>query len=97
MKRPASAAPSSSDRAEPPTSCSSAERPATALRSFFSSAASSAQRPASATSSAEPPATPSHLKISSMRDVERWLAEEPIASCDSADMERLREAAAVLR
>ena len=31
-----------------------------------------------------------------MRDVQRWLAEQPIASCDSADMERLREAAAVL-
>ena len=94
MKRPASAAPSSSGRAEPPTS--SAERPGTALRSFFSPAASSAERPASGTSSAqqpatslrnaEQPATPSQLKISSMRDVERWLAEEPIASCDSADM-----------
>ena len=31
-----------------------------------------------------------------MRDVQRWLAEQPIASCHSADMERLREAAAVL-
>ena len=40
MKRPASAALSSSDRTERQTSCSSAELPATALRSFFSSAAS---------------------------------------------------------
>ena len=73
-----SAAPSSSGRAEPPSSSSSAEQPATSLRS------------------AEQPATPSQLKISSMRDVERWLAEEPIASCESAEMQRIREAAAVL-
>ena len=94
MKRPASVGLSSSDRGEPPTS--SAERPGTALRSFFSPAASSAERPASATSSAQQPATPSQLKISSMRDVERWLAEESIASCDSVDMHDIREAAAVL-
>ena len=40
MKRPASAALSSSDRTERQTRCSSAELPPTALRSFFSSAAS---------------------------------------------------------
>ena len=40
MKRPASAALSSSDRTERQTSCSGAELPATARRSFFSSAAS---------------------------------------------------------
>ena len=40
MKRPASAALSSSDRTERQTSRSGAELPATALRSFFSSAAS---------------------------------------------------------
>ena len=84
MKRPASAAASSSDRRELPTS--SAERPGTALRSFFSPAGSSAEPPASAMSSAQQPATPCQLKISSMRDVERWLAEESIASCDSEEM-----------
>jgi len=36
------------------------------------------------------------LKILSIRDVQRWLAEEPIASCSSADMQRIREAVAVL-
>ena len=55
MKRPASAAPSSSDRAELPSKCSSAEQPATSLRSFFSSAASRssarAAQPAAASSS----------------------------------------------
>ena len=94
MKRPASAAASSSDRRELPTS--GAERPGTALRSFFSPAGSSAEPPASAMSSAQQPATPCQLKISSMRDVERWLAEESIASCDSVDMHDIREAAAVL-
>ena len=47
-------------------------------------------------SSAEQPATPFHLKLSSIWDVQRWMAEEPIASCSSADMQRLREAVAVL-
>ena len=55
MKRPASAAPSSSDRAELPSSCSSAEQPATSLRSLCSSAASRssarAAQPAAAFSS----------------------------------------------
>ena len=79
MKRFLSSAdPSSSGRAEPPSSSSSAEQPATSLHS------------------AEQPATPSHLKILSIRDVQRWLAKEPIASCSSADMQRIREAAAVL-
>ena len=73
-----SAAPSSSGRAEPPSSSSSAEQPATSLRS------------------AEQPATPSQLKIFSIRDVQRWLAEESIARCSSADLQRLREAVAVL-
>ena len=31
-----------------------------------------------------------------MRDVQRWLAEEPTVSCSSADLERIREAVAVL-
>jgi len=36
------------------------------------------------------------LKIFSIRDVQRWLAEESIASCSSADLQRIREAVAVL-
>ena len=78
----ASAASSSSGRAEQSaaasSSCSSAEQPATSLRS------------------AEQPATPPHFKIVSIRDVQRWLAKEPIASCSSADVQHIREAAAVL-
>ena len=46
--------------------------------------------------SAEKPATPSHFQILSIRHVQRWLADEHVASCSSADMERIREAAAVL-
>ena len=72
MKRPASAAPSSSGNAE-------------RLANVSARSSCAAQ-----------PATLSQLKISSMRDVQHWLAEQPIASCHSADMERLREAAAVL-
>jgi len=41
-------------------------------------------------------ATPAYLKILSIRDVQRWLAEESIASCTDADLQRIREAAAVL-
>ena len=69
---------------------------------MFSAASSSSGRmepPATVSSSssrAEQPATPSNLKIGSIRDVQRWLAEEPIASCSSADVQRIREAAAVL-
>ena len=37
-----------------------------------------------------------HATLISIRDVQRWLAEEPIASCSSADMLRIREAVAVL-
>ena len=70
------------------------------MHRFISSAASSssgrAGRPAAASSSAEQPAIPSHLKLSSIRDVQRWLAEEPIASCSIADAQRIREAVAVL-
>jgi len=36
------------------------------------------------------------LKLSSIQDVQRWLAEEPMASCSSVDMQRIREAVAVL-
>ena len=38
----------------------------------------------------------SAMKISSIRDVQRWVDEEPIASCSSADAQRIREAVAVL-
>jgi hypothetical protein len=68
-----------------------AEQPAAA-----SSSSNSAEQPIASLRSAEQPATPSHLKILSIRDVQRWLADEPIASCSSADVQRIREAAAVL-
>ena len=71
------------------------------MSSAASSSSGSAERPAttaapSSSGSAARPAIPPHLKILSIRDVQRWLAEEPIASCTSADMQRIREAVAVL-
>ena len=63
-----------------------AEQPA----SRISEPASSVAQPASASS------TPSQLKIVSVRDVQLWLADESIANCSSADVQRIREAAAVL-
>ena len=77
-----SAASNSSARARPPAA--------------VSSSVGSAEQPATSLRSAERPASPCHLKILSIRDVQRWLAEEPIASCSSADMQRIREAVAVL-
>ena len=78
----ASAASTSSGRAEQPAaasdSCSNAEQPVTSLRS------------------AGQPATPPHFKIVSIRHVQLWLADESMAQCSSADVQRLREAAAVL-
>ena len=35
-------------------------------------------------------------ELSSIRELQRWVAEEPIASCSSADAQRIREAVAVL-
>ena len=81
-----------------------------AMKRFLASAASSssgrAERPATSTapssldrgelSSAERPATSGHLRITSIRDVQRWLAEERVASCTSADAQRIREAVPVL-
>ena len=67
-----------------PSSSGRAERPAAA-----SSSSSSAEQPATSLRSAEQLATPSHLNILSIRDVQRWLAEEPIASCSSADVQRI--------
>ena len=65
---------------------------------MFSAASSSSGRAerAAAAGSAEQPHTPSHLKILSIHDAQRWLAEEPIESCSSADAHRIREAGAVL-
>ena len=83
MKRfVSSAASSSSARARPPAA-------------VFSSVGS-AEQPATSLRSAEPPATPCRLKILSIRDVQRWLAEETIASCSSTEIQRMREAVAVL-
>ena len=45
---------------------------------------------------AEQLANPSHFKMLCILDVKRWLAEEPNASCSRADMQRIREAVAVL-
>ena len=73
------------------SSSATAELPATMSSSF-----SSAEQPATSLCSAEQPGTRCQLKVSSIRDVQRWLAMEPIASCSSADMQRIREAAAVL-
>ena len=74
----------------------SSAAPSSSGRTETPSSSSSAEQPATSLRSAEQPATPSHLKILSIRDVQRWLAEEPIASCSSADAQRIREAVAVL-
>ena len=79
------------------------------MRSAGASSSSSAERPAHVCarsraaeesaipfSSAEQPATPSELKITSIPDVQRWLAFEAIASYSTADLESIREAAAAL-
>ena len=71
------------------------------MSSLASSSSGRAEQPASASSSsllrsAEQPATPPHWKILSIRDVQHWLADVSIASCSSADVQRIREAAAVL-
>ena len=68
------------------SSAGSAERPATVSGSF-----SSAEQPGTPILSAEQPATPSYSKILSIRDVQRWLTKEPIASSNSADAQRIRE------
>ena len=73
------------------SSSGSAERSAN-----VSARSSSAEQSATSLRSAEQPATPSQLKIFSIRDVQRWLAEESIASCSSAELQRIREAVAVL-
>ena len=74
----------------------SSAAPSSSGRAEPPSSSSSAEQPAASLRSAEQPATPSHLKILSIRDVQRWLAEEPIANCSSANAQRIREAIAVL-
>ncbi len=78
--------------ADASTSSDSAERPA----SVASGSASSAEQPATLPPSAAQPGTPSYSKTLSIRDVQCWLAEEPIVSCNSAGAQRVREAVAVL-
>ena len=73
------------------SSCGKPEQPPAAFRSC-----SNAEQPSTSLRSAEQPATPSHIQFLSIRDVQRWLAEEPIASCSSVDMQRIREAVAML-
>ena len=73
------------------SSSSSAERPANVL-----ARPSGAGESAIPFSSAEQPATSSDLKITCIRDVQRWLASEAIARYSTADLESIREAAAAL-
>ena len=73
------------------SSSSSAERPANVL-----ARSSGVGESAIPFSSAEQPATSSDLKITCIRDVQRWLASEAIARYSTADLESIREAAAAL-
>ena len=73
------------------SSSSSAERPANVL-----ARPSGAGESAIPFSSAEQPATSSDLKITCIRDVQRWLASEAIARYSTADLKSIREAAAAL-
>ena len=73
------------------SSSSSAERPANVL-----ARPSGAGESAIPFSSAEQSATSSDLKITCIRDVQRWLASEAIARYSTADLESIREAAAAL-
>jgi len=108
MKRPSAAAPSSSDKAEPQGSRSSAEQPTTSLRNYFraappsisSSAAQPATVPRSSVESTPPSASSNvehRMQISSILDVRRWLAKEPIASCNNEGVRRIREVAALTK
>ena len=69
---------------------SRAERPAELLGE--SPASSSAGQPANSFVSAEQP----DFKIASIRDVQRWLAAEHVATSSNVDAQRIREAMAVL-
>ena len=69
-----------------------AERPATSTAPSSSDRGGllSAERPATSTSPSP------QLSITTIRGVQRWLAEDHVASCTSADAQRIREAVAVL-
>ena len=73
------------------SSSSRAERLAT-----VTGGSSSAEQSATSLPIAEQLDTPAYSKILSIRDVQRWLEAEPIASCSGADVQRIREAVAVL-
>ena len=70
-----------------PSSSGSAARPAATAAP---SSSASAERPGTST-------TPSkQLSITTLRGVQLWLAEDHIASCASAETQRIREAVAAL-
>ena len=73
------------------SSSGSAERPVN-----VSARSSGAEESATSFRSGEQAATPSDFKISSIPDVQRWLALDPMASYSTSDLERIREVAAVL-
>ena len=85
LSRPGSAAPPATTAA--PSSSGNAAQPATTAAR--GSCGSSARRVTSTTSSKQ-------LRITTMHGVQLWLAEDHIASCTSAETQRIREAAAVL-
>ena len=66
------------------------------MRSTSSSSIGGDVLPGVVSGSAQRLAISSHLKIVSIGDVQRWLAEESITTCSSVDLSRIREAAAVL-
>ena len=73
------------------SSAGRAERPATSNDpSTYRGKLRSAERPATSTA----PST--QLSITTIHDVQRWLAEGHVGSCTSADAQRIREAVAVL-
>ena len=74
------------------SSSDKAERP----HPVASGSASSAERPATRPPSAAQHGNQSRSKTLSIRDVQRWLAEESIVRRNSAGARRVREAVAVL-
>ena len=78
-----SAASSSSARAERPGTSTAPNSPDKGERL-------SAERPVTSTTHS------AQLSITTIRDVQRWLAEDHVASCTGADAQCIREAVAVL-
>ena len=70
--------------------------PSSSSRAELPISSSSAEQPATSLRSSEQPAIPSHLKLASIQDVQRLLAEEPMASCNSVEIQDIRELVAVL-